>query len=118
MAISSANFSVSSQSTPVDVERTGNDEASNAPSNSKGHRNRRGSCSETVTGLTQVESQKNDMNENVSTSSLRLYADDTTQHRAEKNPVVLQYILNQDIERLSTWLKDTYLQANGDKTQR
>ena len=58
VTISSANSSASSQTTPVDVERTGNDEASNAPSYSKGRRNRRRSCSETVTGETQVELEK------------------------------------------------------------
>ena len=58
MTIPSANSSVSSQSTPVDVECTGNDETSNAPSCSKGHRNRRRLCSETVTGETQVELEK------------------------------------------------------------
>ena len=36
---------------------------------------------------------------------------------ADESPVMLQYIINQDIERLSTWLNVNYLQANGDKTQ-
>ena len=59
----------------------------------------------------------NDMNEAVNDSSLRLYADDTTQYMADKNPTVLQFSLNQDMERLSSWLDHNYLQANGDKTQ-
>ena len=59
----------------------------------------------------------NDMNETVSISSLRLYADDTTQYMADESPVVLQYVINKDMERLSTWLNVNYLQANGDKTQ-
>ena len=59
----------------------------------------------------------NDMNESVSVSSLRLYADDTTEYMADESPLVLQHVLNQDIEKLSTWLNYNYLQANGDKTQ-
>ena len=59
----------------------------------------------------------NDMNEAVNDSSLRLYADDTTQYMADKNATVLQFSLNQDMERLSSWLDHNYLQANGDKTQ-
>ena len=59
----------------------------------------------------------NDMNEAVNDSSLRLYADDTTQYMADKSPTVLQFSLNQDMERLSSWLDHNYLQANRDKTQ-
>ena len=59
----------------------------------------------------------NDMNEAVIDSSLRLYADDTTQYVVDKNPTVLQSSLNQDMERLSSWLDHNYLRANGDKTQ-
>ena len=59
----------------------------------------------------------NDLSETVTISSLRLYADDTTQYMADKSPVVLQYTLNQDMERLSSWLDYNYLQANGNKTQ-
>ena len=56
----------------------------------------------------------NDMNEAVIDSSLRLYADDTTQYVAEKNPSALQSSLNQDMERLSSWLDHNYLRGNGD----
>ena len=59
----------------------------------------------------------NDMNEAVNDSSLRLYTDDTTQYIADKSPTVLQLSLNQDMERLSSWLDHNYLRANGDKTQ-
>ena len=59
----------------------------------------------------------NDMNESVSVSSLRLYADDTTEYMADESPLVLQHVLNQDMEKVSTWLNYNYLQANGDKTQ-
>ena len=36
---------------------------------------------------------------------------------ADESPPVLQHVLNQDMEKLSTWLNYSYLQANGDKTQ-
>ena len=55
------------------------------------------------------------MNEVVTVSPLCLY--DTTQYTADNNPVVLQHLLNQDMERLSSWLVFNYLQVNGDKTQ-
>ena len=61
----------------------------------------------------------NDMNETVTISSLRLYTDDKTQYTADCSPVVLQHLLNQDMESLSSWFVSTmnYLQANEDKTQ-
>ena len=40
----------------------------------------------------------NDLNETVTVSSLRLYADDTSQYTADYSPVVLQHLLNQDVE--------------------
>lgn len=58
----------------------------------------------------------NDMNEAVNASSLRLYSDDTTWYRACKNPIILQSSLNQDMERISSWLNHNYLQSDGDKT--
>ena len=58
----------------------------------------------------------NDMNETVTVSSLRLYADDTTQYALDNNPFLLQYT-NKDMESISSWLEYSYLQANGDKTQ-
>ena len=57
------------------------------------------------------------MNETVTVSSLRLCADDTTQYAADNGPVVLQHLLNQSMERPSSWLVFNYLQVNGDKTQ-
>ena len=59
----------------------------------------------------------NDMNEAVIDSSLCLYAGDTTQYVADKNPTVLQSSLNQDMGRQSSWFDHNYLRANGDKTQ-
>ena len=57
------------------------------------------------------------MNETVTVSSLRLYADDTTQYGVDNNPFLLIYTLNKDMESISSWLDYNYLQANGDKTQ-
>ena len=45
----------------------------------------------------------NDINETVTVSSLRLYADDTTQYTADYSPVVLQHLLNHDMETPSSW---------------
>ena len=59
----------------------------------------------------------NDMNETVVVSSLRLYADDTTQYGVDNNPSLLQFTLNKDMESISSWLDYDYLRANGDKTQ-
>ena len=36
---------------------------------------------------------------------------------ADESPLVPQHVLNQDMEKLSTWLNYNYPQANGDKTQ-
>lgn len=59
----------------------------------------------------------NDINQTVTVSSLRLYADDTTQYTADHSPIVLQHLLNQDMGRLSSWFVSNYLQVNEDKTQ-
>lgn len=59
----------------------------------------------------------NDINHNVNNSSLRIYADDTTQYADDFCPAVLQYTLNQDIMVLSGWFNDNFLQINGPKTQ-
>ena len=49
----------------------------------------------------------NDVNETVTVSSLRLYADDTTQYTSDYSPVVLQHLLNHDMEKLSSGLSLT-----------
>ena len=59
----------------------------------------------------------NDINETVTVSSLRLYADDTTQYTADYSPVVLPHLLNHDTEKVSSWFVSNYLQVNEDKTQ-
>ena len=55
-----------------------------------------------------------DMNETVPVSSLRRYADDTTQYAADNSPIVLQYTLNKDMESISSWLDHNYLHVDGD----
>ena len=58
----------------------------------------------------------NDVNKSVNNSSLRIYADDTTQYADDFCPAVLQYTLNQDIQVLSDWFIANFLQLNGPKT--
>ena len=59
----------------------------------------------------------NDVNYSAGSSSLRLYADDTTQYIAHRNHCTLETTLNQDIERLTLWCTANYLQVNSTKTQ-
>ena len=59
----------------------------------------------------------NDLNLQVTNSSLRLYADDTTEYASDASPPVLEYIINSDLHILSTWLRQNYLQINASKTQ-
>ena len=59
----------------------------------------------------------NDMNESVITTSLRLYADGTTQYASDSSPAILQYSLSQDTHNLSKWLHKNFLQSNEEKTQ-
>ena len=59
----------------------------------------------------------NDVNYSAGSSSLRLYADDTTQYIAHESPCTLESTLNQDIQRLTLWFTVNYLQVNATKTQ-
>ena len=59
----------------------------------------------------------NDVNYTVGTSSLRLYADDTTQYAAHMSPVVLESTLNHDVIKLTQWFSVNHLQVNAAKTQ-
>ena len=59
----------------------------------------------------------NDVNYSAGSSSLRLYADDTTQYIAHESPCKPESTLNQDIERLTLWFTANYLQVNVTKTQ-
>ena len=47
----------------------------------------------------------NDLNLQVTNSSLRLYADDTTECASDASPTVLEFIINSDLHILSTWLR-------------
>ena len=57
------------------------------------------------------------MNLQVTNSSLRLYADDTTEYASDASPTVLEFIMNSDLHISSTWLRQNYLQINASKTQ-
>ena len=59
----------------------------------------------------------NDLNLQATNSSLRLYADDTTEYASDASPPVLEFIINSDLHILSTWLRQNYLQINASKTQ-
>lgn len=54
----------------------------------------------------------NDLNYFVANTSLRLYADDTTEYASDASPRVLQYVLNSDLSVLSRWFARNYLQIN------
>ena len=59
----------------------------------------------------------NDVNYSAGSSSLRLYADGTTQYIAHESSCTLESTLNPDIERLTLWITANYLQVNATKTQ-
>lgn len=58
----------------------------------------------------------NDVNHTGINSSLRLYADDTTQYASDLCPPV-QYSLNQDIHTLCGWFNENFLHIDGAKTK-
>ena len=51
----------------------------------------------------------NDLNYFVANTSLRLYADDTTEYASDASPIVLQSVLNSDLSVLSRWFARNYL---------
>ena len=59
----------------------------------------------------------NDVNYCVATSSLRLYANDTTQYSSSVCPMTLEFNLNADISRLKEWFTYNFLGINSTKTQ-
>lgn len=59
----------------------------------------------------------NDLNLQVTNISLWLYADDTTKYSSDVCPPVLEYIINSDLQILTTWLRQNYLEINASKTQ-
>ena len=59
----------------------------------------------------------NDLNYKVSNTSLRLYADDTTEYASDVSPMVLEYTINEDLKIVSSWFDSNYLKRNDTKTQ-
>ena len=59
----------------------------------------------------------NDLNYKVSNTSLRLYADDTTEYASDVSPMVLEYTINEDLKIVSSWFESNYLKINDTKTQ-
>ena len=59
----------------------------------------------------------NDLNFARQSSSLRLYADDTTTYASDLDTVILEISLNQDLNVLVAWFSQNYLIVNSIKTQ-
>lgn len=59
----------------------------------------------------------NDLNWYVDNTSLRLYADDTSQYASDTCPAILEYSLNCELQVLSYWFKEIFLQINNAKTK-
>ena len=59
----------------------------------------------------------NDINFFIDNVSLRLYADDTTEYFADQSPMVLEFIINAELDTISTWFASNYLSVNQTKTQ-
>ena len=54
----------------------------------------------------------NDLNYFITNTSLRLFADDTTQYASDVSPMVLQFVINSDLGELSSWFLINFLQIN------
>ena len=59
----------------------------------------------------------NDINYFNSSVSLRLYANDTTGYYADHLPMVLEYMINNEMSTLANWFALNYLSVNATKTQ-
>ena len=59
----------------------------------------------------------NGINFLINNTSLRLYADDTTDYTSHINPITLEYNINQDMEVLCGWFQENCLGINTSKTQ-
>ncbi|PFX22135.1 putative RNA-directed DNA polymerase from transposon X-element [Stylophora pistillata] len=59
----------------------------------------------------------NDLNYAIPDVSLRLYADDTTMYASDVSPMVLEFVVNNGLERLSSWFRENHLVINNTKTQ-
>ena len=60
----------------------------------------------------------NDLNYKVSNTSLRLYADDTTEYASDVSPMVLEYTINEDLKIVSSWFESNYLKINDTQKHR
>ena len=59
----------------------------------------------------------NDLNFVSRATSLRLYADDTTDHGSHKNPIILERNVNQNLVVLRRWFNQNFLEINTSKSQ-
>ena len=59
----------------------------------------------------------NDLNYALPDVSLRLYADDTTMYASDVSPMVLEFVVNNGLERSSSWFRENHLVINNTKTQ-
>ena len=59
----------------------------------------------------------NDLNFFITNTSLRGYADDTTEYATDVSPMVLQFVINSDLSLLARWFRMNFLQINAAKTQ-
>ena len=58
-----------------------------------------------------------DPNYFVFNTSLRLYADDTTEYASDPFPTVLQFVINSDLSVVSSWFESNYLKTDAAKMQ-
>ena len=58
-----------------------------------------------------------DLNYEITNTSLQLYADDTTDYASDASPLVLEYVIHSDFSILSSWFRQNYLEINSAKTQ-
>lgn len=59
----------------------------------------------------------NDINSLETSSSLRLYADDTSIYDSDQCPASLEFSINTDVSTLDLWFRDNFFMMNAGKTQ-
>ena len=59
----------------------------------------------------------NDLNDLISTMSLRLYANDTTEYYTDHSSMVLNYTINRELNAIKEWITVNHLSINTVKTQ-
>ena len=59
----------------------------------------------------------NDLNDLISTMSLRLYANDTTEYYKDHSSMVLNYTINKELNAIKEWVTVNHLSINTVKTQ-